>query len=153
MLKQEIEKYLGQIATDPNHPGEGSPAKGDKKMFTSNDEANSYLGERINGSLTSGDPKQIRVMFQTARGLYGDKVAHELLDQVVIHNQRTDMKGKSNEDKISSFYEIVHGSPELEKMKGKISSIGYGPVAHYLSTEDNDIKETRTAGKDIVKAN
>lgn len=63
------------------------------------------------------------------------------------------MKGKSNEDKISSFYEIVHGSQELEKMKGKISSIGYGPVAHYLSTQDNEIKETQVVPKEVAKAN
>lgn len=163
MLKQEIEKYLGQIADDPNNPGgpgkkEPTPAPAgsvERKQFNSNDEANSYLGDMINYSLAhGGNPlttKQGRIMFQTARGLYGDKVAHELLDQTIIHNQREDMKGKSSEDKINSFYEIVHGSPELEKMKGKISHIGYGPVAQYHSSPDVETQEEQSGVKSVVK--
>lgn len=165
MLKEQIEKYLGQIATDPNNPGDGPGKKAtgapdeavERKKFNSNDEANSYLGDMINYSLAHGgnpmQTKQGRIMFQTARSLYGDKAAHELVDQTVIHNQRSDMKGKGNEEKIRSFYEIVHGSPELEKMKSKISSIGYGPVAQYLSTPDNDVQATQTGEKDMAKSN
>lgn len=122
-----------------------------KKLYNTTDEGNVYLGDMINYSIAHGgnplSSKEGRTMFQLARQLHGDKAASELLTQVMIHNQRGDQKSKSNVDKINSFYEIVHGSPELEKLKNKVSAFGEGPGVQYLDTPNAAVQETHEPAK------
>lgn len=161
----DIDEALKLIAGgDPKKGGPGDTKKNpetgipvdakQRKLYNTTDEGNVYLGDMINYSIAhGGNPltsKEGRTMFQLARQLHGDKAAHELLNQVIIHNQRDDQKSKSNSDKIGSFYEIVHGSPELEKLKNKVSAFGLGPQAQYLDTPNVAVQETQQPVKKDV---
>lgn len=132
---------------DKKNPETGIPVDAQqRKLYNTTDEGNVFLGDMMNYSIVNGKnpmmTKQGRTMFQLARALHGDKAAHELVNQIVVYGQRADQKSKSNTDKISSFYEIVHGSPELEKLKSKVSAFGLGPEAQYLESPNLDVQET-----------
>ncbi len=64
------------------------------------DQKTVHLGDMLNFVIAKGgNPvalKEGRSLFQTARELYGDNTAHNLLDQLIFYNQRDDIKGKSN---------------------------------------------------------
>lgn len=142
--KEKVETHIENIAG--GDPEKDKPSPQVKQVTSNSDQQHADLSDMINYSLsTGGNPvthKQGRAMFNQARVLYGDKTAHDLLDQLIIFNQRDDQKKKGAEDKIKSFYEIMHGSPELEKLKQRVSVIGYGPVAQYINSQDLDVNQT-----------
>lgn len=149
--KQKVEQHISNISG--NEPSGGGGDVPTLKMTKPTDEQrNVIIGDYLNYSLAKGgnpvSTKQGRLMFQTVRDLYGDKTAHDLIDQINIYNQLPENQKASAEEKINGFFEKVHGSPELEKLKSKINAFDYGPSSRYHNSQDIDAQDMQ--GVDLL---
>ena len=155
--KQKVQDHLANIAgNNPTNtggqPGEGAASPTVKTTKPTDEQKHVIIGDYLNYSLAKGGnptgTKQGRLMFQTVRDLYGDKTAHDLVDQIMIYNQRPENQKASAEDKINGFFEKIHGSPELEKLKGKVNSFDYGASSRYHDSLDIDTQDLQ--GNDML---
>jgi hypothetical protein len=150
--KEKVDAKIQQAAAGPGDPPAGSASLTVKPFVPNDDQKHVYLGDMLSNVLATGDSpvtsKNGRAMFQYARDLYGDQAAHNLLDQVILFNSQPQYKNKSKENRIESFYSLIH-DPQLEKIKNRLDKIGHGAVAQYYDSPNYDTQQLQ--GNDLLK--
>jgi hypothetical protein len=102
------------------------PARGNyDNMFDARDILTNFVGK---GYKNFSDP-QAKSDYAVLKNAVGEDMAKKLATQAFIFNSREDMKGKSWQEKISSFYSIGSNDPAVAKTLNAYSNLGQGPIA------------------------
>lgn len=119
--------------------------------LTTNVDIRDALAHAISGGYTSFSDDDIKANYKYIAGQIGAPKAQKLFVQAFQFNQRPGSQGKSNEQKIQSFYELGSADPDTKDTLERIKNSSSGPVEGYRSSVNEGVR--LMSGKDKKAAN
>jgi hypothetical protein len=138
----------GHLGLPGDPPAGNAPPAGSSDKFTSrgrtpidtNLDIRDALSHAVAGGYTSLSDQDIKANFSHISSLIGPEKTQNLFLQAFLFNQRADVKGKSGEDKIQSFYDIGSSDPETKKTLLAIQNLGAGVREGYRNSVNEGVK-------------
>ena len=97
-------------------------------------------------NLTDPDAKN---NFAYLAGIVGRQTAQQMVNHIILFNQRDDTKGLNAEGRLRQFYEMGSNDPHIDNIIKGAGSLGTGPIA--AARESSDVLNMTTMGKGFTK--
>lgn len=151
-LTEKQKKYFGWIAGGGKAPDGIQLPNGDAKPWngTGDQTRKLNLSELMSYNLVGkGNPDEMKkyknALFTEASAQLGVDKARKLTNDINIFNQRSDLKGKSPEDRISAYYNILSNDNDIRGLKDQLKNFAGSPEQIYRTSPDINLQSQQTS--------